>query len=75
MAKRRDDATEERVCAFCEHGTPVPRDTEGNTLVLCDKKGLVRENGVCRRFSYDPLKREPAEIRAVPEFKAIDIDG
>ena len=44
-----------RVCAYCEHATPL--QTEGQ--MLCPKKGVVEGGFVCRRFRYDPLKRVP----------------
>ncbi len=74
MAKKFDNDSIERVCAFCEHATPLPPDTDGNVNVLCAKKGLVRERGLCRKFIYDPLKREPASPLSIPEFEAVNID-
>lgn len=74
MAKKCDFDNIERVCAFCEHGMVLPPDNDGNILVLCDRKGLVHDNGWCRRFLYDPLKREPKEPLSIPDMKVIDID-
>ena len=68
------DVEIERACAFCEYGTPAPSDKDGKEFVICAKKGLVRENGSCRKFSYDPLKREPAKRPPLPEVEAVDID-
>ena len=48
MAKKCDFDNIERVCAFCEHGMVLPPDNDGNILVLCDRKGLVHDNGWCR---------------------------
>lgn len=50
----------ERACAYCIHGT---RLEDGQ--ILCAKKGLKPEDGQCRRFRYDPLKRIPAKARAL----------
>jgi hypothetical protein len=63
-----------KVCAFCEYSAPAPSDMEGNEYVICSKKGLVRDGYVCRKFSYDPLKREPSVSRALPETEAVNID-
>lgn len=41
-------------CAYCVHGAPVD-----DVSVICVKKGIVKSWGKCRRFEYDPLKREP----------------
>ena len=74
MAKVKKEIEIEKVCAFCEYSAPAPADKEGNEYVICSKKGLVREGSVCRKFSYDPLKREPAEKHTLPETVAVDID-
>lgn len=64
----------ERVCAFCEYAAPAPADKDGNEFMICSKRGLVREGSVCRKFSYDPLKREPMKRRTLPETEAVNID-
>ena len=46
-------------CAYCRHGTTI-----GATEVVCMKYGIVSPDGFCRKFKYDPLKREP--IRRAP---------
>ena len=74
MAKVNTEMEIERVCAFCEYSAPAPSDTMGNEYVICSKKGLVRDTAVCRKFSYDPLKREPTKKRELPETEAVDID-
>ena len=74
MEKVKKEIEIEKVCAFCEYAAPAPADKEGNEYVICSKKGLVREGSVCRKFSYDPLKREPAEKHTLPETVAVDID-
>ena len=74
MAKVKKEIEIERICAFCEYSAPAPADTEGNEYVICSKKGLMREGVVCRKFSYDPLKREPAKRRELPATEIVDID-
>ncbi|MGN1094970.1 MAG: hypothetical protein ACI4QR_01135 [Eubacteriales bacterium] len=74
MAFRKEQDNTERVCAFCEHGTPALPDSDGNVFVVCEKKGMVRDTYVCRRFSYDPLKRDPALSRSLPKMEVIDLD-
>ena len=74
MAKVKTEAEIEKVCAFCEYAAPAPADKDGNEYVICSKKGLMREGSVCRKFSYDPLKREPMKRRALPETEAVNID-
>jgi len=48
----------EPCCAYCKYGSPVNLDR-----VACIKRGIVPLYGACRKFSYDPLKREPERPR------------
>ena len=45
-------------CAYCKHGTQISLDKVG-----CLKHGIVPLYGACRKFVYDPLKREPERPR------------
>ena len=74
MPKRLEDDNLEHICAFCEYGMPLPSDMDGNVFVLCKKQGVVRDTHICRRFSYDPLKREPGCKPPLPEIEAVNID-
>ena len=47
----------EPCCSYCKHGNIIS-DTE----VICIKKGIVTSAGACRKFSYDPLKRQPPNM-------------
>ena len=60
---------EEKYCANCENAALL----HGEEYVLCEKKGVVRATYVCRKFSYDPLKRRPAASKA-PKLEFVDID-
>lgn len=71
--KQRNDDRIERFCAFCEYGTPVP-GADGGDDVVCPKKGVVRADYVCRKFRYDPLKRNPKEKPRLPDFQAVSLD-
>ncbi len=42
-------------CSYCGYGSKIS-DTE----VICVKKGVVSSAGSCGKFTYDPLKRQPA---------------
>ena len=56
-------------CAFCEHGTPIG---DSNT-VLCRKVGGVMHSfSKCKKFKYDPLKREPKHIKLLSDFSKED---
>ena len=45
-----------KVCAYCEHAGCM-NDPE---KMLCALKGVVSSGFCCRKFIYDPLKRDPA---------------
>ena len=53
----------EPCCAYCRHGTQINFDK-----VACLKRGVVPLYGACRRFSYDPLKREPERPHKLPSI-------
>ena len=57
-------------CAYCQHGRLSP----GGISVLCVGKGIVSPEGKCRKFVYDPLKREPKIPPASPEADAKDFE-
>lgn len=63
----------DRFCAFCEKGTPIP-SSDGESLVICSKKGLVSGDYVCGAFIYDPLKRDPKRKNKEIEFEVVDIN-
>ncbi len=41
-------------CSYCQSGARIS-DTE----VACLRRGIVSAQGSCRKFKYDPLRREP----------------
>lgn len=41
-------------CSYCRFGTAM-----GGGEIACIKRGITSEGGYCRKFRYDPLKREP----------------
>ncbi len=52
----------QRSCAYCAHGTALEGDE-----YLCAKKGTVTDRPKCRKFAYDPCKRNPLKPKA-PDF-------
>ena len=67
---KRETPADENYCAVCENAALL----SGEDYVLCKKKGVVRATYSCRKFSYDPLKRRPAENKA-PVLEYVDIDS
>ena len=42
-------------CKYCELATPIVSDSK----MVCPKYGVVSADYRCRKFVYDPLKRDP----------------
>ena len=55
-------------CTYCIHGTRLNDDE-----VLCIRKGVVRVDKNCRKFTYDPCKRVPLKQKA-SDFSKYDSD-
>lgn len=71
MALKIFNKNAEPQCAFCEHGNLVG---DGNT-VLCRKVGgIMQPHSKCKKFKYDPLKREPKVISFSGDFSKEDFD-
>ena len=63
--KNKKDIELTKCCAYCERATLLA----GDDYVLCEKKGVVSPTHLCRRFSYDPMKRIP---KRAPEMPSLD---
>ena len=55
-------------CSYCAHGRIAP-DKES---VLCKKSGLVDIDYSCRKFRYDPLKRQPRRPKPIVKYDEED---
>lgn len=71
---KKTDGEIERFCTFCEYGTPMPVQNGEEDVVICQKRGPVKADFVCRKFVYDLLKRDPKRINDLPEMVRIDLD-
>ncbi len=60
----------EPACEYCKYG----KLSADRKMVLCEKKGVVSTYYSCRRFIYDPLKREPQRINALTGFSKEDFE-
>ncbi len=54
MAKKRKSDFD-KACCYCENASPL----HDKDFMLCKLHGVVSSGHLCRRFSYDPLKRIP----------------
>ncbi|MBQ7115679.1 MAG: hypothetical protein IJN94_04600 [Clostridia bacterium] len=69
MALKIFNKSIEPQCAFCEYGSCVG---DGET-VLCRKiGGIMQAFSKCKKFRYDPLKREPKVISFSGDFSKED---
>ena len=66
---KQDKHEIEKICRFCERAADIVDDS----TVLCSKKGVVSENGSCRSFRYDPLKRVPQRNDPLPDVDPEDL--
>lgn len=58
-------------CKYCEHASPIVSEDK----MVCPKYGVVSADYKCRRFRYDPLKREPKRAQISTDgldFPSID---
>ena len=55
-----------RSCTYCIYGTKISEDQ-----ILCQKNGVVSVFYECRKFKYDPCKRQPVKAKAL-DFKKYD---
>ena len=54
----------EPACELCLHGKLAP---DGSS-VLCSLRGVMRRTSRCKKYEYDPIKREPKHTPLLPEF-------
>ena len=66
---KRNDNGYQKICLFCENATIL----QGDENVLCKHKGIVSEDFVCRKYVYDPLKRQPKTNANMPTLSKDDL--
>lgn len=55
-------------CEYCVHGIC----SEFSNEVLCRKKGVTDAKDSCRKYKYDPLKREPQKLKISDNYRPED---
>lgn len=68
MSKKIIGEKIEPKCKYCLHGKPTPDKKN----ILCTYCGLPDTEDSCKKFKYDPLKREPHHSAQLAEFTADD---
>ena len=66
---KKNKSDYQKVCLLCENATIL----KGNNGILCKYKGIVSEDYVCRKYIYDPLKREPKAPQKLPTLSKDDL--
>jgi hypothetical protein len=61
-----------RITPACRYCACADRVIVAEDAVLCTKKGVVAGGYHCRRYRYDPLKREPDAVPLLEEFREKD---
>jgi len=60
----------EPCCAYCARGTRL-----NDAYVCCLPKGVMPRYESCKKFDYDPLKREPERPRKIkPSTELIELE-
>ena len=57
----------QKECRHCAGGRIAADGT-----VLCRARGVMPPGGSCRKYVYDPLKREPAKAPELPKYSPED---
>ena len=62
-------------CSYCAHGRVAPNKES----ILCKKAGLVNIDYSCKKFKYDPFKRQPTRPRPIIKYDeedfSLDVDN
>lgn len=57
-------------CAYCRRGL----STATGEAVLCYYKGVCKPEDSCRRFQYDPLRRQPKQQPVLPDYDGAEFE-
>ena len=68
--KKANPKNYEPSCSYCVFGNESPFGTE----ILCVKMGIRAPSSFCKKFAYDPLKRNPRKAPTLPKFEKGDFE-
>lgn len=51
-------------CSYCQLG----KTSADGTVVYCPRKGVMSPMDSCKKFVYEPTKREPLRQQKLPDF-------
>ena len=64
MARNKVINKPQPACKYCSSAVV----TADASVILCRRKGNVMPEDSCRRFKYDPLKRQPGSMPELGNF-------
>lgn len=71
MALKLFKGKTEPQCAYCEYA----EITEGSDVAVCRKiGGIMQLYSKCKKYKYDPLKREPKKVLFSSDFTKGDFE-
>lgn len=71
MALKLFKGENEPQCALCEYA----EISSNSSLAVCRKiGGIMQLDSKCKKFRYDPLKREPKAINLTSDFDKSDFE-
>ncbi len=57
-------------CKYCLHSSKLAFTND----MICKFKGVTECNNSCRKYKYDPLKREPSSVKIEKNYKKSDFE-
>ncbi len=69
MAKKAFNKKLSHACKYC-----INSKSYTDTNILCKHKGVVSVNDSCRKYKYDPLKREPQKMPDSENWSSKDFE-
>lgn len=68
MADKAFDKNVPCSCEYCVYGERSPYTND----ILCKKQGITQLRDSCRKYKYDPLKREPMKAKIADNYTSDD---
>ena len=68
MAEKAFDKKLPSSCEYCVYGERSAYTIE----ILCKKRGITQFRDSCRKYKYDPLKREPIKAKIADNYSPDD---
>lgn len=70
MAEKAFDKKLPHSCEYCVYGEQSSYTNE----ILCKKQGITGFRDSCRKYKYDPLKREPMKAKIADNYSSEDFE-